>query len=624
MRLSFPTIRLVVILVLLAGGGPASAQGDGEGTLVFRPEAPVAGQDVEVLYRPLPALAGEARLHLRARLRTPSDDPYNQGMGSRTVAVLLPDEGGTYRGRFTLPAGTVYAAFAVEDPGATTVDTRRDRFWELLVHDEDGRPLFAALEQRFNDHMGRDQLDVLETARQMTRLYPDHPPAWTSLRAAESWVLGEEGAQEREAAHRDRALAFDEAFRARDDLAADEVGYLYWYGEGEIRERWRARLRADFPGHFFAVQERAMELRRDLGEKPDTLLDELARLWEVAADGEARSRVVGVAFGVARGSGNREATLLWADRWAESSPSGTQTVALALATTESTRNEGIRRLKVEIEETLEAPDEDRALGATAEEYAATTARVVATQRQYLGEALVEAGRVREGIHALAMAAAEGWSPARFRDLGQAYLVAGDTAEAVECFAALAADPGMTNAQTDSLRAAAGTEPRVWDEALREAREEMVRRTLAEAREDPLPPVHVSAPEGSTHALADLLGEEATLVVFWSRYCGYSNRAMPRIVALAGRLREEGIPVLAVTHDPSDEASAYLAENGWADGPLTILLDADSEAAMAFDNWGTPAYYLVDGSGRLRFRSSLESVPRQIAALRSTAADAEER
>ena len=611
-------LALALTVVPAASPLPPSSPSQPEGELTFRPSTPAPGQRVEVVYRPLPSLAGKGRLHLRARLRTSADESYNQGMGSRTLATLEPGDDGTFRGSCSLPTDVVYGAFAVEDPEAEVVDTRGGRFWEILFRDSRGTPLFEALEQRFHDHMGRNQRVVLETARRLARLYPDHPHAWTLLQAAESWVLGEEGAREREAEHRERALAFHEAFQARDDVTAEEMGYLYWYARDDIRDRWRARLMEEHPGHFFAVQERAMELRQILGDKPEALLRELEELWKVAADDEARARVLRVAFGTARQTGDPQTIRLWSDRWLETTPSDATNIAAAFTRIPEAREEGIRLLEHEIQEGLEASDEDRALGATREEHLAWAENRVALLRQYLGEALQASGRVQEAVRVLEMAAEAGWSPRRFRSLGEAYREAGDSAGVLRAHAALAADPGMDAEQVDSLGAAAGGQAGEWETAVDQARRDMVRRTLEAARDEPLPTVRMKEMDGSSAVLAELLGEEATIVVFWSRSCGYSHQAMPRIAELAGTLREAGVPLLAVTSDARAEIETYMAENGWGESPFHVLMDTESEAAMAFDSWGTPQYYVVDGRGHLRFVSSLSSIPRHVAALREGA------
>jgi peroxiredoxin len=585
------------------------------GELTFNPERPQPGQQVVAVYRPSDVLAGEPRLQLRARLRTPEDGSYNTGMGSLTVAALERGRDGTYSGELALPGEVVYAAFAVEDTAATRTDSREGRFRELLVHDSDGRPLFDALRQRFNDYMGRDELAVLETARSMVELYPERIEGWSSLRAAEGWVLGEEGAEERLSVHGEKVREFDSALTRKEAPTADEVGYLYWYargvGEEEIMERWRQRLVAEFPGHWFAVQDRLMELQ---GEEPAVLLQELEGPWETVEDAPARARIASLGLSTARRAGDAVAMRRWADRVLAIDPSSRSNVARTLAGSEFTREEGIRMLQAEIAALETAPDERRPLGATAVEHEATSASRAAALRVSLGRALLAADRTDEAIAVLERAAAAGWEPGRFRALGEARLAAGDTAGAARAFAAVGADPGASAESADSLRLAVAADPAAWSDAVSQVRTEMLERTMASARAEPLGPVSLVKRDGSEVQLAESLGNVATVVVFWSRYCGYSVQAMPRIAALAERLGDKGVPLLAVTRDPPAEAEEYLSDGGF---DIEVLYDTNGEAARALNSWGTPEYFVLDGAGQLRFAfSSLEDLPRQVAALRA--------
>jgi peroxiredoxin len=611
---------MTCILVLFFGVPIMSAcrAAPGSSDLTFSPDQPQAGQQVEAGYRPSDVLEGEPRLHLRARLRTPEHDSYNEGMGSLTVAVLERRRDGTYRGEFALPADVVYAAFAVEDTPAARTDSREGSFWELLVHDSDGRPLFDALKQRFNDHMGRDELTVLETARSTVELHPERIEGWSILRAAEGWMLGEKGAEERLSVHRERAREFDLALAQKDAPTADEVGYLYWYARGvddeEIMERWRQRLVAEYRGHWFAVQDRLVELQSEHGGEPAVLLQGLEEPWETVEDTPARVRIAGLGLQTARRAGDAFAMRRWADRVLAIDPSSRSSVARTLAGSEAAREDGIRMLRAEIAAMERAPDEMRPLGATMAEYEERSKTRAASLQASLGRALLAAGHADEAIAALERAAAVGWSTAWFRSLGEARLSAGDTAGATRAFAAVAADPGDSRGSADSLRLAAGLDPASWAEAVAEARAEMLERMMASARAEPLNPVSLAARDGSEVELAERLGESATVVVHWSRYCGYSVQAMPRIADLAERLAEDGVPLLAVTRDPPAEAEEYLTEGGFE---IDVLYDTDGEAARALNSWGTPQYFVLDGAGRLSFAfSSLDELPRQVAALRA--------
>lgn len=613
-------VALLMSATVLAAPAVLAAQ---TGALSFTPEGPRAGERVEVAYRPAANLTGEATLHLRARIRTPEHGSYSSGMGSVEVARLERDADGVARGSFRLPAEAVYAAFAVETPDASRTDSREGRFWELLVQGDDERPLIEALVQRFNDHMGRDMSEVLETARAMVREYPDAPRSWTLLQAAESWG-GADDEEARTARHVARLVELDETLWNEPRLPASDVGYMHWYALGataegvgeEIGERWRERLLADHPSHFFAVQERIGQLYQDHGADPQAFLAALEPLWDIAEDREARQRIVSPGIQFARQAGDPDLLLRWADRLAETD----RTAAIQAATTlagagvEAAREEGIRRLRAIIAEVARGADSHRALGQTAAEHEASVAVRVAGLRSSLARALVATDRADQAVAELEAAASVGWSVTRLRSLAEARLAAGDSDGAVEAFAAVAADPGTSEATADSLRASAGVSGDDWAAEVERARRVMLERTLADAREDDVGSPSGRLRSGRVAELGELLGPDATVVVFWSRYCGPSMEAMPRIETVADELAASGIPLLAVTRDAPDAAEEYLEEGGFE---LAVLFDIDGEVGQALNNWGTPQYYVLDGAGRLRFVSSLDSLVRHTTALRGS-------
>jgi peroxiredoxin len=613
-RAGVAAITLAVLgAVVLTTPAALAAQA---GVLAFTPDRPSAGEHVEVSYRPAAKFNGEAALRLRARLRTSADENYNDGMGSINVARLDVGPDGVARGAFRLPGDVVYAAFAVENPEASRTDSREGRFWELLVHDAQGRPLLEALEQRFNDHMGRDMSEVLETARMMSRVYPDAPQSWSALQAAEGWVGATDHEEARMARHRARLVALDRSLREAPDLSAADIGSLYFYarvsGAEEIASHWRARLLAEHSESFMAVQVRLGELYGDHGDDAATFLAGLEPVWESAAAGRARRPVATLGFRFARQLGDPAEILRWGDRFVATEPTHTGWALATIAGIDSTRQEGIRRLRSAIHEVPHATDRERALGQTAAEHQANVALRVAELRATLGDALMSADRADEAIIELEKATATRWNAAWLRSLAEARLAAGDKPGAVSAFAAAAADPATDPSTAVSLRAAADVSDDVWDIEVARAKRSMLERTLAEARAEDIGSPSARLRDGRAVALSELLGAEATVVVFWSRYCGASIAAMPQIAAIAGQLAEAGIPLLAVTSNPPDDAEAYLVQGGF---DLNVLFDHEGALAQALNNWGTPQYFVLDGRGRLRFVSSLDALLRHAMALR---------
>lgn len=598
---------------VLAGSPGLAAQA---GVLVFDPDQPLAGERVEVAYHPAAKLSGETALHLRARIRSSAEASYNTGMGSIEVARLEVGTDGVARGAFHVPRDVVYAAFAIENLGASRTDSREGRFWELLVHDAEGRPLLEALEQRFNDHMGRDMSEVLATARAMTRFYPDAPLSWSALRAAEGWVGSTDDEGARNARHLARVVALDRTLREAPGPSAADVGNLFFsarvLGAEEIASYWRRRLLAEHSTSFFAVQERLSELYRDHGEDPGGFVAALEPVWESAADQRARRPVVTLGFQFARQAGDPEAILRWVDRYIATEPAHAAWALATVAGIDATRKEGIQRLRTAIEKVSNATDRERALGQTAAEHEATVAQKVAELRAALGDALLSTGRAPEAIIELEQATATGWNADWLRSLAEARLAVGDNSGAISALAAAAADPVTDESTADSLRAAANVSAETWAAEVERAARAMLGRTLGEARDEDVGAPSARLPDGREVELTELLGPEATVVVFWSRYCGASLAAMPQIAAIASRLAEAGAPLLAVTNDPPRDAEEYLAEGGFE---LDVLFDDQGSFGQALNNWGTPQYYVLDGKGRLRFVSSLDAVLRHVMALR---------
>lgn len=607
-------ITFALLIVSVLAGSPALASR--AGTLVFDPDQPRAGERVEVSYLPAAKLTGEDTLHLRARLRTARDGAYNTGMVSIEVARLEVGADGVARGAFHLPGDAVYAAFAVENPQASRIDIHEGRFWELLVHDAEGRPLLAGLEQRFNDHMGRDLREVLATARAMTRAYPDAPLSWSALRAAEGWAGSTNDEEASNARHLARVVALDRTLRKAPNLSAADVGNLFFsarvLGAEEIASYWRRLLLAEHSTSFFAVQERLSELYRDHGENPEEFVAALEPVWESAADQRARRPVVTLGFQFARQAGGPEAILRWVDRYITTEPAHTAWALATVAGIDATRKEGIQRLRTAIEKVSNATDRERALGQTAAEREATVAQKVAELRAALGDALLSTGRAPEAIIELEQATATGWNADWLRSLAEARLAAGDNSGAMSALAAAAADPATDESTADSLRAAVNVSAETWAAELERATRAMLERTLGEAWDEDVGAPSARLPGGREVELTELLGPEATVVIFWSRYCGASLAAMPRVATMASRLAEAGVPLLAVTNDPPRDAEEYLAEGGFE---LDVLFDDQGSFGQALNNWGTPQYYVLDGKGRLRFVSSLDAVLRHVMALR---------
>ncbi len=120
--------------------------------------------------------------------------------------------------------------------------------------------------------------------------------------------------------------------------------------------------------------------------------------------------------------------------------------------------------------------------------------------------------------------------------------------------------------------------------------------------------------GISVTLRELLGGRPGVVVFWSAECGAALETTPRIQRLAVSLEASRVPVIVISEDPMTPARLeVLRERG---GRFLVYYDAEREAQNGFENLGTPAFYVLDASGHIRFADGPElgGIVRQLAVL----------
>jgi len=107
-------------------------------------------------------------------------------------------------------------------------------------------------------------------------------------------------------------------------------------------------------------------------------------------------------------------------------------------------------------------------------------------------------------------------------------------------------------------------------------------------------------QGRVQTLRELGAGRVTVVVFSSRSCGWALDDLDDLGDVARRLEKVGSRLVLVIEDeagPSPALSAVLAEHK-VQGP--VYFDVDHSTSKAFNNWGTPMYFVLDDVGRLRF------------------------
>lgn len=592
---------------LLISGTHDVEAGTPSGTLTFSTSTPMTGQVVAVRYRPSARLSQFDTLQLRARLRSTDGRSYSTGMVAATVARLAKQKDGTYTGSLLLADSVVYAALAVEDPPGSEIDDNGGRTWELLRADSTGRVVLPALDQRTHDLMGRNWAEGFATARRMVKEYPDQVDAWSWLRNFQSW--SGYSADSVRALHLGHVMDFDKRLRGRMDLSGEQVGQMYWYARSVdtgIANYWNRRMIRENANAPFVTQNRMFAVLSELSRERDTVraLARLDTLW-ANASAERQAQVASYATTIAVASRNSAEMRRWSNRILSGNPKSSSTVravASDFIRVPALRGEGLTLLRNELARLSQVGPESRALNETVAAQRSRLNRSRLATLAALGQGLVADGQNRAALDTLSLATSAGWDADVFRAVRTASLAAHDTATAVTMSARLVVDPRTSGSQRDSLSrfGVAATSASIWNTALQRERGELVRRTVGEANVRTVSSkVRVRALDGTDRDLRTMTQGKVTIVAFWSRFCQPAIEALPGLQRVAERVQANGGQVVTIVDEvaPSTELTTFLSSHKVA---MPVYLDAAQEASRAFNQWGTPYFYLLDAKGRIVF------------------------
>lgn len=617
-------VALITVVLALTSRAHDVEAGVTSGELRLTPSPPKRGDKLQIEYRPNARLARYDWLALRARLRSTAGTSYNRGIPIVTLVQLRRQPDGNFSGTVALPDSTVYAALAVEDSAGTIVDDHDGRLWEVLVSTNDGKPLFEALDQRANDLMGRNWEEGYATARRMVELYPDDMRGWSWLQAQQSW-LGRDQDDSIRSIHVRRVKDFDTRLRRMQSPPSDEVGLLAWYAgsvDTTVRAHWKSRVLREAPSNTFAVQWRLIAALDTLRLTRDTVkaLASLEDLWREAPL-ERKEQVAEVAFDIsvhAAASGLPQAAAIqWADRRVSSDRDllGAESyVAARLTTAPSLRTIGVERLRKSLRALDSLSSSERGLTETA---GAQRTRHQDDRRATfaaIGRALVAAGQTTEALDTLARAAEGGWDLQTFSAVRSASLAAGDTSTARRMAAWIAVDPRTPETIRDSVHRVLPT-PLVDSARLQFVHRLMERSSMRSLASK----IELRDSGGRSYDLHDLTRNRVSVIAFWSPNCGPALEDLGNLQHISDVLARHGAQVISIVEEsaPSPQFSAVQRDRHLT---MPIYFDATHAASRAFNQWGTPYYYVLDTSGRVRFEatsSALEALARAEALRLST-------
>jgi hypothetical protein len=274
---------------------------------------------------------------------------------------------------------------------------------------------------------------------------------------------------------------------------------------------------------------------------------------------------------------------------------------LALAGFAPTRDEGLRRIRAALQTPAPELQAARPLTANHGEYAAMLADRQRDLLAALGEGLLAEKTRAAGLDTLSMAIREGWNLELLKRVAALRRQAGDIDGSLQVEAKISVDPRTPRAHADSISRTAmrrlGTTK--WTDARTAAQREMVRETMARSilrtmRGDPT----ATNDAGRTQSIKELTRGKPSVIVYWSRQCGPALESLSSIDSTGRVLRQQGVPVYLIADEaPSPGAARFFREHRLH---IPVLYDSKKEINLALRNFGTPAYYVLDNEGRVRF------------------------
>ena len=120
-------------------------------------------------------------------------------------------------------------------------------------------------------------------------------------------------------------------------------------------------------------------------------------------------------------------------------------------------------------------------------------------------------------------------------------------------------------------------------------------------------------DGKSVSLPSLMGETATVIVFWSNQCPWVDRYEERVMELASAVQEQGVSFVLVN---SNDATAYPQESEEAnaeraaanDYSVTYIRDNDAALTRALGASRAPHVFLFDDTSTLVYAGTIDDSP----------------
>ena len=583
----------------------------GSSTLSLEWEAPAA---LALHYETVSPLAAESRLRARLRYWVPDSLRYGQTEPGYAVVQLSGGGPGVFSGAVDLPPGTAYAVAAVEDLDGTYIDTDFGRLWEYLKTDEQGRP---TLQARRYQLLATSELSVTEAAavaQDAASQFPEQPEFWVrQLLFAQSSVPRESrDAFLRE--HAERLVDLDRAAR-EGDPGPVELDALHRYSalldRPDLASYWSDQLVSRYPRHGAAA---LVHLQSIVSSTVTTgrKLEALEETW-IRAQAPTIAQV-GLRFsieladpGLVRKWLDRHSLgSLFRDFGYDAEIARDMMAAPALgALAEAWILDRLANSRDEM-------GPERPLDQSRMHFRAEASQRRARLDLHLARLLLARGESAAALEVAERSVEQTWNPELFLEAVGIHRSAGSDLRAIELLARSLVDP-IIPLSPRLLADGLGSLPAPSEEQLAAARTTMQQRVSAALLDEHVDlNARLRSATGDEMTLREAVSGDLVLVVQAIRPDFVSGETLALLDANSQRLDSAGVRTVFVGQQPLPALREH------PDVESRYLHDVGHQAWEALRAWRDVQFFVLDPSGRLRYRSEDPEAALRVSFVLSTA------
>jgi len=127
------------------------------------------------------------------------------------------------------------------------------------------------------------------------------------------------------------------------------------------------------------------------------------------------------------------------------------------------------------------------------------------------------------------------------------------------------------------------------------------QNIEKAIPQPAPKFVLSDLKEKKIALADYLGKQDILILFWTTWCPFCRQAIKELTYTYPQLKNKNIEVLAI--DIDETATRVERFISGLNPDFKILLDEGGDLAGMYKVIGIPSYVLVDKNGYIQYQGN---------------------